>query len=52
MSDVSKIFSGVLLWVGVITGLHFSLNFDWSVALNDRKPEGERKFNVAYIPVT
>jgi hypothetical protein len=39
-------------WVAVITALHLSLNVNWSVLLNDRLPEAQRKLNVAYIPVT
>jgi len=42
----------VLAWTALITGLHFWLNVDWSVVLNDRLPANERKLNVAYIPVT
>ena len=39
-------------WLGVVTGLHLWLNFDWESFLNDSRPEKERKLNVAYIPVT
>jgi len=39
-------------WVTVITSAHLTLNVDWRVMLNDRLPEGRRKLNVAYIPVT
>jgi NitT/TauT family transport system substrate-binding protein len=39
-------------WLAVITGLHAALNVDWAVLLNDRLPAGQRKLNVAYIPVT
>lgn len=35
-----------------ITGLHLYLNVDWAVMVNDTLPEKERRFNVAYIPVT
>ena len=52
MSDPKLIVSGVLLWTGIVTGLHLYLNFDWSAVLNDRLPEDKRKLNVAYIPVT
>jgi hypothetical protein len=40
------------LWIGAITAAHLSLNVDWSVLVNDRLPEAQRKLNVAYIPVT
>ena len=52
MSDSRKILLGVCLWVVGITGLHLGLNFSWSVLLNDRLPENQRKLYVAYIPVT
>src|SRR6185295_9917684 len=39
------------LWV-VITVAHGYLNYDWSAAGSDRLAAGQRKFNVAYIPVT
>jgi hypothetical protein len=52
MSDARKIVLSVLAWVAVITTAHLSMNVDWSVLLNDRLPESERKLNVAYIPVT
>ncbi len=39
-------------WIVAITGLHLWLNFDWEAFLNDSRPEGKRKLNVAYIPVT
>jgi len=39
-------------WVAVITTAHLTLNVNWQVLLNDRLPEGRRKLNVAYIPVT
>jgi NitT/TauT family transport system substrate-binding protein len=47
-----KILAGVVLWTGVLTAAHLSLNVDWSAALNDRLPLAKRKLNVAYIPVT
>lgn len=52
MSDARKIVLSVLAWVAVITTAHLAMNVDWSVLLNDRLPERERKLNVAYIPVT
>ncbi len=52
-SDMTKRIVTVLaVWLGLITGLHLWLNFDWSSFLNEYKPEAERKLNVAYIPVT
>ncbi len=39
-------------WVITITLLHLALNFDWATYRNEQLPEGERKLNVAYIPVT
>lgn len=52
MSDSKRILLGLLLWTGVVSALHLTLNFDWSVVVNDRLPENKRKFNVAFIPVT
>ncbi|HEX8618720.1 MAG TPA: hypothetical protein VF911_14140 [Thermoanaerobaculia bacterium] len=52
MTNTRKITLAVLVWVGLITAAHLSTNVDWKVLLNDRLPEGERKLNVAYIPVT
>ena len=52
MSDSKRIILGLLLWTTVVSALHLSLNFDWSVVLNDRLPENKRKVNVAFIPVT
>jgi hypothetical protein len=52
LSDSRKIFLGLALWIVGITGLHLWLNFSWSVLLNDRLPEHQRKLYVAYIPVT
>jgi NitT/TauT family transport system substrate-binding protein len=42
----------ILAWLGLITGLHASLNVNWASILNDYVPAARRKFNVAYIPVT
>ena len=47
-----KILTGVVLWTGVVSAAHLTLNVDWSAALNDRLPLARRKLNVAYIPVT
>jgi NitT/TauT family transport system substrate-binding protein len=42
----------VAAWAIAITGAHLWLNGSWAVLLNDWRPAGERKLNVAYIPVT
>ena len=47
-----EILAGVVLWTGVVTAAHLTLNVDWSATLNDRLPLAKRKLNVAYIPVT
>jgi hypothetical protein len=47
-----KLVVGITAWLIAITGLHLWLNFDWESFLNDSRPEGKRKLNVAYIPVT
>ena len=47
-----KIIAGLVVWLGIISAAHMALNVNWSVLLNDRLPENERKLNVAYIPVT
>ena len=52
MSIAKKVVLGVLAWAAAITGLHGWLNVDWSALFNDSLPEGQRKLNVAYIPVT
>jgi len=49
---VNKISATAFGWLVVITGLHFGMNVDWNVLLNDRLPVAQRKLNVAYIPVT
>jgi hypothetical protein len=52
MTSARKITFAVAAWVGLITAAHAALNVDWTVLLNERLPESERKLNVAYIPVT
>ncbi len=52
MTPTRKITLAVLAWVAVITAAHLATNVDWAVVLNERLPEGQRKLNVAYIPVT
>jgi hypothetical protein len=49
---VKRILLATTAWIVAITALHLSLNVNWSVLLNDRLPESQRKLNVAYIPVT
>jgi NitT/TauT family transport system substrate-binding protein len=46
------ILMAVLGWLGLVSVLHGYLNVNWASVLNDYRPEAERKFNVAYIPVT
>ena len=52
MATGKRIFAAVAGWAALVTGAHLALNVDWSVALNDRQPRDQRKFYVAYIPVT
>jgi hypothetical protein len=52
MTPTRKIALAVFAWIAIITAAHLSTNVDWTVLLNDRLPESERKLNVAYIPVT
>ncbi|HWS71837.1 MAG TPA: hypothetical protein VN605_06960 [Thermoanaerobaculia bacterium] len=49
---MKRIMFAVAAWLVVISALHLSLNVNWSVLLNDRLQESQRKLNVAYIPVT
>ena len=49
---MKKFAFGLAGWLAVISGAHMALNVNWSVLLNDRLPEAQRKLNVAYIPVT
>jgi hypothetical protein len=49
---MKRILMGLLVWTGIISGLHFWLNVNWAEILNDRLPLARRKLNVAYIPVT
>jgi NitT/TauT family transport system substrate-binding protein len=52
MDELKRILFAVAAWAAVITGLHAWLNVDWASVFNDYLPEGERRLNVAYIPVT
>jgi len=49
---MKKIIVGIVVWMGIISAAHLSLNVEWGVLLNDRLPDDRRKLNVAYIPVT
>jgi len=50
--SVKRLVGFLLGWVAVVTAAHLWLNADWSALWNDRLPLDQRKFNVAYIPVT
>jgi hypothetical protein len=52
MSPGKRILAWALGWTAAITAAHLALNVDWSALLNDRLPRDQRKFNVAFIPVT
>ena len=52
MAPAKRIVAWTLAWVAAVTGAHLALNVDWSALLNDRLARDQRKFNVAYIPVT
>lgn len=52
MSEFRKILLIMLAWTATLSALHLNMNFDWSIVMNDRLPENERKLYVAYIPVT
>ena len=52
MTSGNRIVAWTLAWVAAITGAHLALNVDWSALLNERLARDQRKFNVAYIPVT
>ena len=52
MTPAKRIVVWTLGWVAAISAAHAALNVDWSALLNDRLPRDQRKFNVAYIPVT
>jgi hypothetical protein len=52
MTDTRKIVLGLFGWILAVTAAHLWLNVNWSVLMNDRLPDAQRKLNVAYIPVT
>lgn len=39
-------------WLGLISVMHGYLNVNWTSIMNDYLPPNQRKFTVAYIPVT
>ena len=49
---MKKFVIGIVVWLGIVSAAHLSLNVNWDVLLNDRLPDAKRKLNVAYIPVT
>ena len=52
MTRTKQIAAMLVAWTVALTGLHLSMNVDWSIMMNDRLPLDKRKLNVAYIPVT
>ncbi len=52
MSLKTRTISLAVGWLVLITLLHAYLNVNWPSILNDYRPVKQRKFNVAYIPVT
>lgn len=52
MSLKARIFSISFTWLVLISSLHAYLNVNWPAILNDYLPAAQRKFNVAFIPVT
>lgn len=52
MSTPRRLTMILVAWVALVSAAHLALNLDWSSLLNERLPRDQRKFNVAYIPVT
>jgi len=52
MTLKTRIVAAVVAWLAAITALHAYLNVNWASVLNEYLPEDQRKFNVAFIPVT
>jgi hypothetical protein len=52
MPGARRLVAFLLGWAALATAAHLWLNVDWDTVRNDRLPAHERKFNVAYIPVT
>lgn len=48
----TRIITGLSLWVVLVSSLHAYMNVNWTSMLNDYLPAEQRKFNIAYIPVT
>lgn len=48
----TRIITGLSLWVVLVSSLHAYMNVNWASMLNDYLPPEQRKFNIAYIPVT
>ena len=52
MTYTRRLVAFLLGWAAMVTAAHLWLNVEWATVLNDRLPEDQRRFNVAYIPVT
>jgi hypothetical protein len=52
MTDVKQVVLILSLGVVSVTGLHLVININWANINNSRLPPGQRKLNVAFIPVT
>ena len=52
MTDVKKMVLCVSVGVAAVTALHLAYNFNWADFRNASLPPGQRKLNVAFIPVT
>ena len=52
MRLTTRLTAVVAAWAAAISVAHLALNVDWAQWWNAKLPRGERKFNVAYIPVT
>ena len=50
--QMKRVVMTVAAWLVVLSGLHLWMNLDWSSVRNEWRTEGERKLNIAYIPVT
>src|SRR5271156_4337806 len=52
MSPRNRTLGLIFGWLALISGLHAYLNVNWASIVNDYLPVQQRKFTVAYIPVT
>lgn len=52
MSNETRFLTFGIGWLVLVSGLHAYMNVNWPSILNDYVPPAQRKFNVAYIPVT